>query len=657
MKHLHIDIETFSSVDIVKSGMYKYCESPDFTVLLIAYAFGNSPIELIDLEAGEQIPDTLLDALTDPNVLKYAHNAAFERTALAKIGIKIPVQQMVCTSLLAAYCGLPLSLGPISSVLKLGKHAKLASGKALIKYFCVPCKPTRVNGKREINLAVHDTEKWEQFKEYCKQDVAAERELVNVLKAYTPPKEVIQGYWIDQKINDLGVKLDTDLASNALRFFDLVKDEALEKMREITGVDNPNSPSQLTQWLTERLERPINSLAKEQLKQLEESTADVAVLDLIALRKEAGKTSAKKYEAMDNVLCQDGRVRGLLHYYGANRTGRWAGRLIQVQNLPRNNMKDIDDARELVRTGQYALFKMRYGKPAQVLSELIRTTFVPKKGHTFIVYDFSAIEARVIAWLAGEQWRLDVFSTHGKIYEASASMMFGVPIEEIGKGSDLRSKGKIAELALGYQGAVGALKNMGGDKMGLSEDDMKGIVDQWRKANPSIVGFWYAVEEAAIRAVKTGRLVYLSNYQNLTFKYDGTALTVRLPSGRELFYWKPVLRPNKWGKQALFYEGMNQTTKKWELVDYYGGKGVENIVQAVARDILLWSMAAINKGGVNTVMHVHDEVVCEVPDDKLEEAEKVILSAMEGDTAPNNSWAKGLPLAADGFMTKYYKKD
>lgn len=712
---LHIDIETFSSVDIMKAGAYKYVESIDFEILMVAYAFNDDQIKIVDLAAGESLPNNFLAALEDPDIIKCAHNANFERNAFRAIGLDIPIEQWECTQVKAAYCGLPLSLEMVSSVLELNEKAKLGTGKALIKYFSVPQKPTKANSFRHRNFWMHDLEKWEEFKRYCMMDVEAEREIDNRLAGYKIPKQEIDMYILDQQINDTGIMLDLKMAENATYLDELNSEDVGKAIKELTNIENPNSAAQLKQWLSVAMKKEIKSLAKEELKELlKEAEAGYfkakpeafytekdlknlgyiecahggylhkahpstdfygagilasellaklnkagpnvsqdTLLKILKLRQKAAKTSTKKYIAMLNSVCDDLRIHGLFQFYGANRTGRWAGRLVQMQNLPQNHLDNLDEARNLVVRGDYELMQLYYDNISDVLSQLIRTTFIAPPGKTLAVADFSAIEARVIAWLAGEQWRLDVFATHGKIYEASASMMFGIPLEEITKGSPERQKGKVAELALGYQGALGALKKMGGEAMGLSDIEMTKIVRLWRKENPKIVDLWKAVETAAIKAVKSKELVVLSQYKNLEFESDGNVLTIKLPSGRKLFYQTPRLTTNKFGKQSIKYKGLDQVTKKWWWVDSYGGKFVENIVQAFARDLLAYSMLKLDKLNYKIVMHVHDEVVCEIPQEDKETTLEKICYIM-GSNVP---WAPGLDLKADGYTTDYYKKD
>lgn len=653
VRQLHIDIETYSSIDIVTAGAYKYCESIDFEILMIAYAFDDEPIRMIDLALGDEIPKEFIEALLDPAIEKHAHNANFERNSFRAIGYDVPIEQWHCSAVKSAYCGLPLSLTMVSEALKLEEKGKLATGKALIRYFSVPIKPTKANGMRERNFPEHDMQKWEEFKLYCINDVEAEREIGKRLEAYTIPDFERINYILDQQINDRGILVDTDMAMNAYHIDELHSAVMSEQLTKLTGLDNPNSPAQLKQWLSLAMGKEITTLAKEDMDTLVEEAESEAVKEVLSLRKKSSKSSTKKYVAMLNCACHDNRVRGLFQFYGANRTGRWAGRLVQLQNLPQNHLKDLEQARSLIASGDYELAAMFYDDISNVLSQLIRTAFIAKKKCTFAVADFSAIEARVIAWLANEKWRLDIFATHGKIYEASASMMFNVPIESVTKGSELRDKGKISELALGYQGAIGALRQMGGEKMGLSDEEMNRIVKLWRKKNPSVVKLWDEVNEAAIRVVKTHKPLILTKFRNLKFDYNGDVLTIELPSGRKLYYQQATLTTSRFGQEAVKYKGLDQVTKKWWWVDSYGGKFVENIVQAIARDILAYSMQQLDKAGFWLVMHVHDEAIAEVDKAKGEELLEQMCDIM-GTEVP---WALGLPLKADGYITDFYKKD
>lgn len=650
---LHIDIETFSSVDIRTSGAYKYCESVDFEILMVAYAFDDGYINMIDLTCGWVLPQIFIEALQNPNIEKHAHNANFERNAFRAMGYDIPINQWRCSAVKASYCGLPLSLGDISDALQLEEKGKLSTGRALIKYFCVPIKPSKNNPEWARNYPEDDPEKWREFKEYCINDVEAEREINRILHNYSIPQFESRGYILDQKINDVGILIDMDMARKAKYLDDQHAHTIGEKLKKITGLDNPNSPKQLKGWLSlEMHKKEIKSLSKDIIPDLINETSSEIVKEVLTLRIKSAKTSTKKYVAMLNCACYDDRAHGVFQYYGAGRTGRWAGRLVQLQNLPRNYMKNIDIVRERFKTETYESLNNSFPDVANHLSELIRTTFVAGENKTFCVADYSAIEARVTAYLSGEQWRLDVFNGDGKIYEASASMMFGVPIEDVTKDSDYRYKGKIAELALGYQGGYKALERMGGESMGLSVPEMKEIVRKWRLTSPKICKFWDDCERSAKKAFLTGMTIYIP-YANLAFSYDGLCLEITLPSGRSLSYFQPSMGENSWGSPCLRYMGMDQTIRKWVNIDTYGGKLVENIVQAVSRDILLYSMLRLDEEGFKIVMHVHDETICESLESEKQETLDRMCEIM-GEEIP---WAKGLPLNADGYMTPFYKKD
>ncbi|WP_078429793.1 DNA polymerase [Alkalihalobacterium alkalinitrilicum] len=586
MKLLSIDIETYSSVDLIKSGVYAYCESSDFEILLFAYAFNDDEeVHIVDLASGEKVPADIIKAMTDPTVLKTAYNANFERTCLAKHFRKsMPPDQWRCSSVHALMLGLPGNLDGVAKCLRL-KVQKIKEGKALIRYFSVPCKPTKVNEGRTRNLPEHDLDKWATFKDYCKQDVEVERQIRKKLDAFPIPK-VEQKLWeLDQKINDEGVLIDNSLVNNAIQADKAFQDKLFEEAVRLTGLENPNSPAQLKGWLLKQgLE--VDSLAKKNVETLMSDVEKPEVKRLLKLRQAMSKTSVKKYEAMERSICPDQRIRGLLQFYGANRTGRWAGRLVQIHNLPRNSLKDLQIARELLESGKYEALELLFESVSDVLSQLIRTTFIPSKGNRFVVADFSAIEARVIAWLAGERWRMDVFQSHGKIYEASAAQMFKVPIETIDKGSLLRQKGKIAELALGYGGSKGALMQMGALEMGLTEDELPELVSAWREANPKIVKLWWGIEAAAIKAVKEKAVVKMQ--YGLTFHYTKGILFITLPSGRSLAYVRPKIGiDERFGKEQLTYEGTEQGSKQWGRIPTYGGKLTENIIQAIARDCLM----------------------------------------------------------------------
>ena len=647
-RQLSIDIETFSPVDLTSSGVFKYAEDPDFTILLLAYVYDNVPVRIIDLASGEALPDALLNDLSDPSIIKTAHNASFEIACLNSFLItRLDPSQWECTMVRAAVSGLPLSLDAASKVLKVDQQ-KMSVGRALIRYFSMPVKPVKSNGFRSRNLPFHDPEKWELFKEYCRQDVETERAVRSAISHIVILPEEKQLWLLDQEINARGILIDHEFVTNAIRIFEDSQARLLEEASELTGLANPNSPAQLKNWLNDN-DQDITSLSRSNLVNLLGASETPNVSRAIELRLEMAKSSVKKYEAMQAAVCSDGRIRGLLQFYAANRTGRWAGRLVQVQNLPQNHLKDLDLARQLVKSNDGELFELAFGSVSDTLSQLIRTAFVAGEGKHFIVADFSAIEARVIAWLAGEQWRMEVFKGHGKIYEASASQMFKVPIESVIKGSELRQKGKIAELACGYQGGVRALKSMGALEMGVPETELQSIINRWRKANPNIVQLWNDVSEKALEATESLNLMPFRF--GMSFLHSKGSLIINLPSSRQLFFRNARIIKNASGNSVLVYDGMNQTTKTWETVETYGGKLVENIVQAIARDCLAESMLSLDAAGYRIVMHVHDEVVIETDGSKgsLED----VIAIMSRPIA----WAKGLPLKADGYETYYYKKD
>lgn len=654
MATLSIDIETYSSVDIKKSGLYKYVQSPDFEILLFAYAYDGGPVQVVDLAQGETLPEHIGADLNRPEVIKTAYNAAFEYYCLSKF-YQTQLEQWRCTMIHALYCGYPAGLAAVGRAMDFAEDKrKLATGQALIRYFCIPCKPTQTNGGRTRNYPQHDPERWRLFKEYCAQDVVTEREIKNRLAAYPMPEPEWLLYAIDQRINLHGVQLDLDLVDGALELSSQMAGELKAKAQELTGLDNPNSIAQLKAWVQAQAEIEVESLNKQTVAELlADKTGKDEVKAMLKIRQELGKTSVKKYDAMRTVVCEDGRVRGLLQFYGANRTGRWAGRLVQVQNLPRNHMPMLDLARQMVKERNGNGLQIVFGSVPDTLSQLIRTAFVPRPGCHFSVADFSAIEARVIAWLAGEQWRLEVFRTHGKIYEASASQMFGVPLERIKKGNpeyELRSKGKVAELALGYQGSKGALIKMGALRMGLPEEELPEIVQRWRASNRRIVDLWYKVEQAAVDCIEYGVITTLDH--GVTFSRDDEYLFIMLPSGRHLFYHKPMLLPDERGREKIWFQGVDQNTKQWGRISAYGGKLVENIVQAIARDCLANSIKNLYDAGYEINFHIHDEVILEVPDDSgqsLDEAVRIMCRPPD--------WADGLPLNADGFDSPYYKKD
>lgn len=647
MKTLSIDIETYSSVDLAKSGVYAYTESPDFEILLFGYAFDDEPVQVADLANFEYLQETVVNALVNPDIIKTAFNANFERTCIAKyFKTPMPAEQWQCTSVHALTLGLANKLETVAKSLNI-EQQKDAAGKALIRYFSIPCKPTKTNGRRTRNFPHHDPEKWKQFISYCAQDVEAERAVRKILDRY-PVLETEQKLWVlDQKINDTGVRVDPQLVTNAITCDSAYSKKLKEEALLLTGLDNPNSVSQLKGWLEEAEGLEVESLNKESVPALLKQTESKTVKRVLEIRQELAKASIKKYQAMDRARCTDDRIRGLLQFYGANRTGRWAGRLVQVQNLPKNDMADLDLARGLLLAGDYESLELLFDSVPKVLSQLIRTAFIPADGHRFIVTDFSAIEARVIAWLAGEKWRIDVFNSHGKIYEASAAQMFKVPIESIDKHNPLRQKGKIAELALGYQGGKGALEKMGALKMGLTEEELPDLVTAWRKANPHIVQLWGDLEKAALIAMTD--MPHTMQY-GITFEHKSGALFIRLPSGRRLSYVRPrVEKDERFNKPSITYEGYEQG--KWGRLKTYGGKICENIVQAIARDCLAEALLRLDAHDYRIVIHVHDEAVLEVPigQGSLEEVNKIMSQPLK--------WAPGLPLPADGFETLYYKKD
>ena len=662
---LFIDIETFSSVDIGKSGLYKYVQSPDFSILLFAYSIDGGEVELVDLTKTE-LPAQIKSILLDSNFTKHAYNASFEWYCLARHLGLTDVQrikwlsQWRCTMLHGLYCGYTAGLDAIGKALELPQEKKkLAMGKALIRTFCAPCKPTQNNGGRKRILPEHDTRKWELFKEYCKQDVVTEIEVEKKLSAFPVPQQIQQQWVIDQIQNSRGVKIDRGLIEGALYCNANIAEQNMAQAREITQLENPNSVTQLKFWLEQQLGKVIPDLSKETVSDMLQTKLPDSVRLALELRQELGKASVKKYTAMENAVCGDEKVRGMLQFYGANRTGRWAGRFVQLQNLPRTYLhgEKLDLARYLVRTKNINALKLVYGNVQDILSQLIRTAFIPEKGKVFIDADFSAIEARVIAWLAGEEWVLRVFRTHGKIYEAAASQMFGVPIENIVKGRPeyaLRQKGKVATLALGYQGGTGALIAMGALKYGLTQEELPDIVSRWRNANPAIVRCWKALESAAIQAIETCMPVGVRGLmfsRESDIENDQDFLTILLPSGRKLFYAKPYLGTNQWGGKSIHYYGMEQTTKKWISIDTYGGKIVENVVQAIARDCLAYSIQQLEQLGFTVVFHIHDEVVIEI------EAEKADLDAVCNIMSSPIPWAPGLPMAADGWIGRYFRKD
>lgn len=656
--HLSIDIETKSSIDIQKAGLYKYAQSPDFEVLLFAYQWDEDPVELVDLTAGEEIPEWVLDELVNPETWKHAYNAAFEWYCLNRAGYETPLEQWRCTMMHGLYCGYTAGLDATGRAIGLPQDKqKLTTGKALIRYFCVPCKPTKSNGNRTWNLPKHAPEKWVLFKEYCQQDVVTEHEIWKRLEIYPVPEEEEALWQMDIRMNAFGVRVDEALIDGALSIDEICTEKLTGEAIRITGLQNPNSTAQLKAWIEQQTGREVPSLTKENVTELlARNDISEEVRRVLEIRQQLGKTSIKKYVAMKTAEGEEERVRGLTQFYGANRTGRWAGRLVQMQNLPRNYLKTLDEARNLVKAKNYTGVRLIYGNVPDTLSQLIRTAFIPTEGRKFVVADFSAIEARVIAWLAGEQWVNEVFATHGKIYEATASQMFHVPIEKIVKGNpeySLRQKGKVATLALGYQGGTNALIAMGALNMGLSEEELPDIVQRWRNANPRIRDLWYAVEEASIQTMLTAQphAIYgLIFALESDLVYGQSFLTVRLPSGRKLFYPKPFLKENQFGKMAIHYYTVGQQTRKWEVTSTYGGKMTENIVQAIARDCLAETLRRIDARGLQVVFHVHDEVIVDAP---LETTVEELCDLM----AEPIGWAPGLILKGAGFESSYYMKD
>lgn len=657
---LSIDVETFSDVDLKKCGVYKYAESPNFEVLLFGASVDGGEVTVYDLASGDTVPEEIIQALADDSVIKWAYNASFERVCLSvwlrrnypqyfssysieedTVRNYLDPSSWRCSLVWGAYMGLPLSLEGIGKVLKL-ENQKMAEGKALIRYFCVPCKPTKANGGRTRNLPEHDPVKWSTFIAYNKRDVETEMAIQQKLSKFPVPDFLWEEYHLDQEINDRGIQLDMVLVEQAIAIDNRSREELSAKMRQLTALENPNSVQQMKEWLTKHgLE--VDSLDKKSVKELLK-TAPPELAEVLELRRQLAKSSVKKYQAMQNAVCTDGRARGMFQFYGANRSGRWAGRLIQLQNLPQNHMAHLEDARSLVRSGDYTLLSALYDSVLEVLSELIRTAFVPRDGYKFIVSDFSAIEARVLSFLAGESWRLKVFAENGDIYCASATAMFHVPVEKHGQNAHLRQKGKIAELALGYGGSVGALKSMGALEMGLAEEELQPLVDAWRTSNPNIVQLWWDVDNAVKTTVRQ-RLD--TETHGIRFRYRSGMLFIVLPSGRQLCYVKPKMGTNKFGGDSVTYEGVG-STKKWERIESYGPKFVENIVQAISRDILMYAMRTLSHCFI--VGHVHDELIIECSMDVSLDA----VCEQMGRTPP---WIKGLNLRADGYETMFYKKD
>lgn len=646
MKNLEIDIETFSSANLQKCGVYKYSESPDFDILLFGYSVDGGEVRTIDLACGERIPGEILDALSDENVIKWAFNAQFERVCLSRwLGLPegqyLPPEEWRCSMVWSAYMGLPLSLEGVGAVLGLEKQ-KLTEGKDLIRYFCVPCVPTKANGGRTRNLPEHDPEKWRRFKSYNIRDVETEMQIQSKLIRYPVPEFVWDEYHLDQEINDRGIRIDRHFVNQAIRLDGISSEKLMSSMKDITDLDNPNSVAQMKAWLSENGVEAETLEKKAVAALIGETDGDVS--DALSLRLQLAKSSVKKYTAMQNAACSDDRCRGMFQFYGANRTGRFAGRLVQLQNLPQNHMPDLAEARELIRSGNFDMVDILYDDVPDTLSQLIRTAFIPAAGKKFYVADFSAIEARVIAWYAGEEWRSKVFSEGGDIYCASASQMFKVPVEKHGVNGHLRQKGKIAELALGYGGSVGALKAMGAIEMGLTEDELPGLVSVWRESNPHIVRFWWDVDAAVKRCIKERKP---QEVKGIRFFWQSGMLFITLPSGRNLSYVKPCIGENRFGGESVTYEGVGGT-KKWERIESYGPKFVENIVQATSRDILVNSMKTLRSCSI--VAHVHDELIIECDP-------SVSLEAVCEQMGRVPKWADGLLLRADGYVCDFYQKD
>lgn len=642
MQHLSIDIETYSSVNLQKAGVYKYAESPDFDILLFGYSVDGGAVKVIDLACGEKIPAEIVDALSDESVTKWAFNAQFERVCLSNyLETWFSPDSWHCTMVWSATLGLPLSLEGVGAVLGLEKQ-KLTEGKNLIKYFCVPCAPTKTNGGRTRNLPQHDMEKWEQFKAYNLRDVETEMSIQKKLSRFPVTDFIWDEYHLDQEINDRGIGLDMTLVEQAIAIDSISRKNLTQQIQNLTDLDNPNSVAQMKGWLSDNgLE--MDTLGKKAVAETLK-TAPKHLADVLSLRQQLAKSSVKKYTAMQTAVCKDSRARGMFQYYGANRTGRFAGRIIQLQNLPQNHMSDLADARALVRSGNYDALELLYDDIPDTLSQLIRTAFVPQDGRKFIVADFSAIEARVLAWLAGEKWRMQVFADGKDIYCSSASQMFGVPVEKHGINGHLRQKGKIAELALGYGGSVGALKSMGALEMGLTEEELQPLVNAWRNANPMITALWWDID----RAVKTTVREHIpTEVAGLKFTYESGFLFMKLPSGRRLAYVKPRMGINQFGSESVTYEGMG-ATKKWERLESYGPKFCENAIQAIARDILMYAMQTLRNCSI--VAHVHDELI-------IEADSRMSLSAVCEQMGRTPPWAKGLLLRADGYECDFYKKD
>lgn len=663
MIHLSIDLETYSDVNLKKAGLYRYVQSPAFEILLFAYSFDGAPTQVIDMAQGEKIPMEVIHALTDPQCLKHAYNAAFEWYCLSKyMGAQLPPSQWRDTMLHGLYAGYTAGLDATGRALGIPEdRQKLTTGKALIRYFCVPCKATKANGGRTRNYPHHDPEKWELFKTYNGQDVVAEMEIERRLSVFPVPDFVQKQWETDLLINARGVAVDMDFCAGALELGETIRTQLTDEAVQLSGLQNPNSVKQLARWLSAETGDDITTLRKETIKELLGRDNADHVQRMLEIRQELGKTSTKKYDAIEAAVCDDGRVRGLLQFYGANRTGRWAGRLVQVQNLPRTYTEPLEFARELVKGRKLDALRTVYGSPNDTLSQLIRTAFVAAPGNVLIDADFSAIEARVISWLADEEWRLEVFRTHGKIYEASASQMFGVPLERIKKGNpeySLRQRGKVAELALGYQGGVPAMRQMDTGKLlaDLPDEEIKDIVDKWRNTNPKIRNLWYSFNDAAIRVIQNGgslRVRCCTFARECDCIRGTTCMTISLPSGRKLYYVEPAVGENRWGGPSITYMGVNDKNK-WGRIETYGGKLVENVVQAIARDCLAQAIEHLEAAGLPVVFHIHDEVVIDTAafdtnDAMLDKVVKIMSTPIP--------WAEGLPLGADGWVGAFFKKD
>lgn len=644
MKQLSIDIETYSSTNLNQTGVYRYADSKDFELLLFGYAIDFGPVKVIDLTQGESIPPQVIKALDDPTIIKSAFNAQFERVCLSRfVSHRLKPAGWHCSRVWSATLGLPLSLRDVGTVLGLPRQ-KITAGKELVRYFCTPCKPTKANQNRTRNFPYHAPDKWQQFKQYNQRDVEVEMEITKKLERFPVSQNEWENYWMDQDINDRGIRIDQQLVNNAIKCQNVFHDQYLQTAKKVTGLANPNSPLQLKDWLRQQGVK-TDSLSKVSVAQLLQTTTGT-VHQVLALRQLLSKLSVKKYQAMQKAMCQDGRVHGLLQFYGANRTGRWAGRLVQVQNLPRNSMPDLEEARELVKQGNVPALAMLYDSVPDVLSQLIRTAFIPSKNHHFYVADFSAVEARVIAWLSNEKWRQESFAKNEDIYCASASQMFGVPVVKHGINGELRQKGKIAELALGYGGSIGALKAMGATKLGLTDDELPPLVQMWRNASPHIVQFWWDVDKAAKECIKTH---LPQTTHGMKFIYRSGCMFLRLRSGRYLCYPQPKIGINRFGSESITFMG-NNTVKKWDRIETYGAKLVENIVQATSRDLLAGAMRRLETAGNPVVMHIHDEAVIDAPTDRsLDTIVKIMTEVPD--------WADGLIINAAGFVGGFYKKD